>query len=159
MMSKFLDILKDIVVLLELLVYLFYSYIDSLIRNLLPTHKTQKNVQGQVVLITGAGNFKFTCSYLILILILFIKKAGGIGSNLVKRFFDCGSTLLCVDKDKNSLDRLKSDLFKKYSNDFSNEILNKRLKFYVVDIRSVNDVKDFASNVKNEFKNVDILIK
>lgn len=78
---------------------------------------------------------------------------------MVKRFFDQGSTILCVDKDKDSLDRLKSDLFNRYANDFSTEILNKRLKFYVVDIRSVNDVKAFASNVKNEFKNIDILIK
>ena len=78
---------------------------------------------------------------------------------MVKRFFDQGSTILCVDKDKDSLDRLKSDLFNRNANDFSTEILNKRLKFYVVDIRSVHDVKAFASNVKNEFKNIDILIK
>ena len=56
-MAEILEILKDILVLVKLVFFLIYSYFYILIRNLLPSHKTHKNVQGQVVLITGAGNY------------------------------------------------------------------------------------------------------
>jgi NADP-dependent 3-hydroxy acid dehydrogenase YdfG len=86
-------------------------------------------------------------------------KAGGIGSNLARRFFEKGCTLICVDNDKKSLDRLKNDLIDKYSAHFSNEILNKRLFFHVVDIRSSSEVQNFSTNLKKDFKFVDILVK
>jgi hypothetical protein len=37
--------------------------------------------------------------------------------------------------------------------------LNSRLKFYEIDVRSAANVRELGIKVKNDFKNVDILIK
>lgn len=53
----FKDILTDVVILTFLLGYLLYSYIESLIRALVPSKNFYKDVKGDTVLITGAGEF------------------------------------------------------------------------------------------------------
>jgi hypothetical protein len=50
------EILVDIWVLVKLLVYLIYTYIENILKLfVIPDNYLRKNVKGQTVLVTGAG--------------------------------------------------------------------------------------------------------
>jgi hypothetical protein len=56
------EILVDIWVILKLLVYLVYTFIENILRSwVIPADYLRKNVRGQTVLVTGAGTRLFVC--------------------------------------------------------------------------------------------------
>ena len=137
------EILLDIWVILKLVVYLLYAYIETFAKAcLIPFQKQRKDVKGQTVLVTGA--------------------AGGIGHCLVSRFFDLGCTVICIDYNQKELNKMRDHLLKEKSSqmeDANNNIESmRRLHFFTVDISSIDEVKSVANRIKQEVGTVDILI-
>lgn len=50
-------ILQDVYILIKMISYTIYCYFEVLFRNLAPAAYLNKNIKGEVVCITGAGNF------------------------------------------------------------------------------------------------------
>lgn len=128
------EVLLDIWKLISLAFYSVYCWLEVFYHKLFPTYK---NVKDEIVLITGA--------------------AGGIGSELVKRFVDLGSTVVCVDYNQKELDRLKDELTSSHPDD-KDKNNNKRVHFYVLDITNVEQVKDVSARIRREVGDVNILI-
>lgn len=86
--------------------------------------------------------------------------AGGIGSELVRRFVDLGSTVVCVDYNQKELNRLKDEIGSSNvfadSKDKNNN--NKRVHYYVLDITSIDQIKEVSERIRREVGNVSILI-
>ena len=51
------DVLLDTVLIMKLLWFAMYSFVELLIRNLVPAAYLNKNIKGEIVLITGAGRW------------------------------------------------------------------------------------------------------
>ena len=49
------DVLLDAVLIMKLLWFAMYTFVELLIRNLVPAAYLNKNIKGEIVLITGAG--------------------------------------------------------------------------------------------------------
>lgn len=129
-MSKFNEILSDVIILIKALVYGIYALSEALVRNLIPSQYLKKSVKGDNVLITGA--------------------AGGIGKLLTREFLQLGANVICVD--------LNESLLKDLEEDLKNDFAGKRMAFYSLDVSSSEMVKKVANKIKAEVGKVDILI-
>ncbi len=49
------DFCTDVLIFLKLFVYNIYCYIESLYKNILPSSYVNKDIENEIVLITGAG--------------------------------------------------------------------------------------------------------
>ena len=49
------DLCTDILIFIKLFVYNIYCYMDSLYKNILPASYVNKDIDNEIVLITGAG--------------------------------------------------------------------------------------------------------
>ena len=49
-------ILQDVYILIKLIYYTLYSFIEVFIKNVVTSNYLKKNIKGDIVLITGAGN-------------------------------------------------------------------------------------------------------
>lgn len=130
------DVLLDTVLIMKLLWFAMYSFVELLIRNLVPAAYLNKNIKGEIVLITGA--------------------AGGIGQNLVKQFLKLGCTVVCVDINESMLSQLESSLNTEFAAEPSS--IKNRMYFYKLDITSSEAVKQVAAEIKRNVGKVDILV-
>ncbi|XP_072261633.1 estradiol 17-beta-dehydrogenase 11-like [Pyxicephalus adspersus] len=115
-----------IVDVLLLLLTILYSYLESFVKLFIPVKR--KTVNGDVVLITGAGH--------------------GIGQNTAKEFAKLQSVLVLWDINKKSIEETAKECRK----------LGAKVYTYVVDCSKRQEITTAADQVKKEVGDVDILI-
>ncbi|EDV19359.1 Epidermal retinol dehydrogenase 2 [Trichoplax sp. H2] len=103
-----------------------YHIVIAIIYSILP--RKAKNVEGDIVLITGAAN--------------------GIGKIVAKKFADLNATLVLWDIDKKANENVAREI----------EVMGKRAYAYTVDVTQKESVYKVANRVKMEVGDVNILI-
>lgn len=115
-----------IVEFLLLLLTILYSYLESFVKLFIPVKR--KSVNGEIVLITGAGH--------------------GIGRNTAKEFAELQSVLVLWDINKTGVEETATECRK----------LGAKVYTYVVDCSKREEITTAAAKVKEEVGDVDILI-
>lgn len=109
-----------------LVIQVYLAFVHAIFRHVWP--RTKKSVDGQVILVTGAGH--------------------GLGKELATRFSKLGATLVLWDIDKDKCDRTAKDI----------KNLGGKAHSYHVDVSDVGKVMAAAEKVKEDVGNPDILI-
>ncbi|RWS00553.1 epidermal retinol dehydrogenase 2-like protein, partial [Dinothrombium tinctorium] len=120
--------MSQIVSFLKYLLLTAISWIESIIIHLIPTKLLLRNINNELVLITGAGN--------------------GIGRQLAIKFAKEGCRIVLWDIDQKGLDETCKQI----------ESLNKSCWKYVCDLTNRNEVYTTAKKVKDEIGTVTILV-
>ncbi|XP_018409067.1 PREDICTED: estradiol 17-beta-dehydrogenase 11-like [Nanorana parkeri] len=115
-----------VVEILLLLLTILYSYLESFVKLFIPVKR--KSVDGEIVLITGAGH--------------------GIGRNTAKEFAELQSVLVLWDINKKGIEETATECRK----------LGAKVYTYVVDCSKRQEITTAADKVKQDVGDVNILI-
>lgn len=131
-MVDYKQIIEDVVLIVKILFLSFYYNAEAFFKQFLPAKYLNKDVQGQIVLITGGAN--------------------GIGKIVAQKMLALGCVVVIIDIDQKNLKIAEEQLKRSVGNQAN------RVFTYSVDLTSRDAIKSLANKVRDEVGDVNILI-